>query len=65
MLYDLSMACQKEGQIFWVPKNTNLAIYMSWRNMLSAKIVEHDFYLDCIAVKALVHLSRLDEVANI
>lgn len=33
--------------------------------MLSAKIVEHDFYLDCIAVKALVHLSRLDEIANV
>ena len=38
---------------------------MSWRNVLGAKIVEHDLYLDRIAIEALVHLGRLDEVADV
>jgi len=43
----------------------DLAIYMSWRNVLGAKIVEHDLYLDRVSVEALVHLGGLDEVADI
>jgi hypothetical protein len=38
---------------------------MSWRNVLGAKIVEHDLYLNSVAIKALVHLGGLDEVANV
>ena len=44
---------------------TSLAIYLSWRNVLRAKIVEHDLYLDRIAIEALVHLGRLDKVADV
>ena len=33
--------------------------------MLVTKIIEHDLYLNGVAVEAFVHLSRLDKVANI
>ena len=33
--------------------------------MLVAKIVEHDFYLNSVAVEAFVHLGGLDEVTNV
>ncbi len=45
--------------------NTNVAVYMPWRNMLGAKVVEHDINLDSVAVEALVHLGGLDEVTNV
>ena len=51
------LGCQK--------RKTNLAIYMSRRNVLVAKIVEHDFYLNSVAVEAFVHLGGLDEVTNV
>jgi len=44
---------------------TNLAIYLSWRDVLGAEIVEHDLYLDGVAVEALVHLCGLDEVPDV
>jgi len=38
---------------------------MPWQNVLGAKIVKHDLYLDSISIEALIHLSGLDEVADI
>lgn len=55
----------EKRQMLQVKRNFHLAIYMSWGNVLGAKIVEHDFYLNGVAVKALVHLRGLDEVANV
>ena len=46
-------------------RKTNFAIYVSRRNVLVAKIVEHDFYLNSVAVEAFVHLGGLDEVTNV
>jgi hypothetical protein len=38
---------------------------MSRRHVLGAKIVEHDLYLDSVSIEALIHLSGLDEVADV
>lgn len=66
VLHDLQTQGQHNGAHFFNTKRqTNFAIYMSWRNVLGAKIVEHDLYLDSISVEALVHLGGLDEVADI
>jgi hypothetical protein len=66
VLHDLQTQGQpNEAQFLSTKRQINLAIYMSWRNVLGAKIVEHDLYLDRVSVEALVHLGGLDEVADI
>ena len=67
MLYDLLRRGGRRQTNTFEYRNgeTSLAIYLPWRNVLCAKIVEHDLYLDRIAIEALVHLGRLDEVADV
>jgi len=59
-------ARSNKRHIFRVQKRQiNLVVYMPWRNVLGAKIVKHDLYLDGVSVEALVHLGGLDEVADV
>ena len=38
---------------------------MPWGDVLIAKIVQHDLYLDCIPVETFVHFGGLNKVAHV
>jgi hypothetical protein len=46
-------------------RKTNLAVDMPWGDVLVAKIIQHDLYLDCIPVETFVHFGGLNKVADI
>ena len=38
---------------------------MSWRQMLRTQVVQHDIYFDCVAVKAIIYLPALYQIAQV
>ena len=38
---------------------------MSWRQMLRTQVVQHNIYLDGVAVKAIIHLPTLYQIAQV